>query len=422
MKKAIEKILSFFTRQILKKYRPEIIGLTGSVGKTSTKEAIYAVLKNRFKVRANIKNYNNELGVPLTVIDIQTGGKNIFKWLAIFAKALSLILFKDQNYPQILILEMAADHPGDIEYLTRLAPCHVGVITAIGPTHLEFFQTIENLIKEKEKIITHLNENDWAVINADDSLVSPLSKRSRAKILSYGLSAEANIKAVNLHYENGGRSLGCKISDGEALVPAVFKNAVSTSQLSSLLAAVAVAKIYGFNLIDATLALKDFKFPKGRLNLIFGIKETLIIDDTYNSSPKAVKAALEVLSRLQCTGRRIAVLGDMLELGNYSETAHQEVGEWVKEFKVNLLITVGERAKDIARVAEISGLAKECVVSFDQSEEAGKFLQNEICSGDLILVKGSQGMRMEKIVKEIMAEPMCAGELLVRQEKEWQKL
>ncbi len=423
MKKLIERILAKLAEKILKKYKPEIIGITGSVGKTSTKEAIFTVLKNKFNVRKSIKNYNTEVGVPLTIIGVESPGKSIFKWLPVFFKALHLILKRDKFYPEILVLEMAADHPGDIEYLVKLAPCKVGVVTAIGPTHLKFFGEIRNVIQEKEKLVSHLDKNSWAVLNADDKLVVPMQKNIRARIITYGLKPEADISAESINYEVSGLGMSCKLIVKKGFIPAEvqadFKNVIASSQLSSLLAGVAVGLIYDIPLTQATLNLQTFKFPKGRLSLIKGIKSTLIIDDTYNSSPKAVKVALEVLSRIRCKGRRWAVLGDMLELGGYTETAHQEVGEWIKQFKVDILVTVGERSTETAKVAEINGLEKEKVYNFETSKEAGKFIQKEIEQGDLILVKGSQGMRMEKIVKEIMAEPNRAEELLVRQDKEW---
>jgi len=418
MKYLIQKTLYYLAQRILNKYQPEIIGITGSVGKTSTKEAIYAVLKDKFDIRTNIKNYNTEFGVPLTIINAKSGRKNILKWLLVYAKAFQLILFKTP-YPKILILEMAADHPGDIEYLTNLAPCQVAVITAIGPTHLEFFETLENVIKEKQFLITHLAENSHAVLNADDNLVLPLKEKTKARVITHGLNNNSLLKAENIVYEKDGSGVACNISYHSENCQAHFQNVLAVSQISSLLAAVAVGKIYDLSLAEIIKSLEDFKFPKGRLQLLPGIKNTLIIDDTYNSSPKAVKAALEVLLRLECGGRRWAILGDMLELGGYSETAHEEAGEWVKEYKVDILVTVGERSKSTARVAEINGLAPERVVSFDNYFDAGKFVQNEISEGDLILIKGSQGMRMEHIVKEIMAGPEHAGELLVRQEKEW---
>lgn len=419
MKKIIEKALAFFAKQILKKYKPEIIGITGSVGKTSTKEVIFQVLKKRYKVRQNIKNYNTEIGVPLTIINAKSGGRNIFKWLVVFYKALKLILIKNKDYIKILILEMAADHPGDIKYLTKLALCKIGVITAIGPSHLEFFETLENVIQEKQILISHLGKSDYAILNVDDNLVYPMRQKTTANILTYGTKSNAKIRAEDINYNSNGQGVKCKIVIDQEYINAEFKNILSMSQLSSLLAGIAVAKVYGINLNEAVDSLRNFKFPAGRLQIIPGIKNTLIIDDTYNSSPKAVKVALEVLSRLSCSGKRWAVLGDMLELGAHTETAHQEVGEWIKQFKVDNLVVVGEKSTDILKTAETNGLSNENAVSFSTSEDAGKFIQNEIRQGDLILVKGSQGMRMEKIVKEIMAEPLRAKELLVRQDKEW---
>ena len=153
MRHLLFKILKCLSQKILKKYRPLVIGITGSVGKTSTKEAIFAVLRGKFKVRENQKNYNNEIGVPLTIIGTETGGQSIFKWLKIFFKAWILIFKKDPNYPEMLVLEMGADKAGDIEYLTKMAPCDIGVVTAVSEVHLEFFGSLEKIIVEKQKIM-----------------------------------------------------------------------------------------------------------------------------------------------------------------------------------------------------------------------------------------------------------------------------
>ncbi|MBU4481854.1 hypothetical protein KKC16_00145, partial [Patescibacteria group bacterium] len=236
MKKIIEKALAFFAKQILKKYKPEIIGITGSVGKTSTKEVIFQVLKKRYKVRQNIKNYNTEIGVPLTIINAKSAGKNIFKWLVVFYRALKLILIKNKDYIKILILEMAADHPGDIKYLTKLALCKIGVITAIGPSHLEFFETLENVIQEKQILISHLGKSDYAILNVDDNLVYPMRQKTTANILTYGTKSNAKIRAENINYNSNGQGVKCKIVIDQEYINAEFKNILSMSQLSSLLA------------------------------------------------------------------------------------------------------------------------------------------------------------------------------------------
>ncbi|MCX6796207.1 MAG: Mur ligase family protein, partial [Candidatus Falkowbacteria bacterium] len=153
MKIIVQKILKHLAKAILKKYQPLVIGITGSVGKTSAKEAIYAVLASQKKTRRNVKNYNNEIGLPLTIIGAESGGRSIADWLKVFRRALKLICVKDENYPEILVLEMGADRPGDLDYLNSIVCCKIGVITLIGPVHLEYFGSIEQIQKEKGKLI-----------------------------------------------------------------------------------------------------------------------------------------------------------------------------------------------------------------------------------------------------------------------------
>ena len=174
-------------------------------------------------------------------------------------------------------------------------------------------------------------------------------------------------------------------------------------------------------MVEIATALSDFTLPKGRMNFLPGIKNTFIIDDTYNSSPEAVLLALNVLKRVRIDDKanKYAVLGDMLEIGSYTEEGHRLVGKAVVENKISQLIAVGERARDFIRGAKEVGMEDDYIFYFDKPEEAGRFLQNRIKAGDILLVKGSQGARMEKVVKELMAEPERATELIVRQEKEW---
>ena len=168
LKKLIAWKLRWLAKLILKKYQPKIVGVTGSVGKTSTKEAIFTVLSSKFRVRKNIKNYNNELGVPLSIIGRKSGYKNPFAWLGIFFEAFGLIIFRQKSYPDILVLEMGADKPGDIKYLTDIAPCQVGVFTGVSHVHTEFFKTLKKIAQEKRIIITQLNSAGFAILNFDN--------------------------------------------------------------------------------------------------------------------------------------------------------------------------------------------------------------------------------------------------------------
>lgn len=434
MKKILQKILKIFAKEVIKKYKPEIIGITGSFGKTSAKEAIFCVLKNKFNTRKGIQNYNNEFGVPLTILGCPSGKRSLLKWFNVFIKALKLIFFQDKNYPQILILEMGADKPGDIEYLIQIAPCKIGIITGIGPTHLKTFISLENIIKEKQKIIEHLSLNGWAVLNEDDTVVKKMKEKTKAKILSFGFSETAELKASELilDYELGDfgssvlkerlpkiKGINFKITYQGNVVPVFLPDIIGQTSVYSALIAATIGVIYKINLIEISEALKEYKLPPGRMNLIKGIKNTLLIDGTYNASPKPVEVSLETLSVFPCDfGQKWAVLGDMLELEKFSKEEHRKIGKKVVDCKIDILVTIGELAREIAYSAKENGMLEDKIFSFDSFDEVGKFIQDKIKQGDVILIKGSRAMRMEKIVQEIMAEPLRAKELLVNQDGE----
>jgi len=423
MKKFLDKILALLAKNILRKYRPEIIGITGSVGKTSAKEAVFAVLKNKFNVRQNIKNYNTEIGLPLTIIGAKSGHKNILKWLAVFFQALGLLIIRDKKYPKILVLEMGADHPGDIAHLVKIAPCDLSLVTAVSATHLEFFGSVENVKKEKENIVAHQKQNNVAILNYDDELVMAMAKKTSARIVTVGFREGADFRATDINFgfdKDARRSyLVFKLHHNGSIVPVKIENALAKTHIYSFLFAAAVATEKKMGLMEIIEVLKNFYPPKGRMNLLDGIKNTQIIDDTYNSSPKAAQAALEILNELPCAGRKIAVLGDMLELGAETEAEHKTIGKKVAELNLDLLFAVGERAHYFVDGALSAGFDKNKTFHFDDSGSAGRFLQDKLEAGDLVLVKGSQGVRLEKIVKEIMAEPNRAKELLVRQDEDW---
>lgn len=426
----LQAILNILARRILNRYHPEIIGITGSVGKTSTKEAVYAVLNGRFNVRRNIKNYNNELGLPLTIIGSESGGKSPIKWLMVFGRAIRLIFKRDKNYPEILVLEMGADKPGDIRYLTNMAPCKVGIVTAIGPTHVEFFKTVRKIAQEKQIIVTHLKRDGVAILNGDDELVAPMRTRTEAEVTTFGFNEKVDLRAaevkVNQFLEKGimvTNGMNFKIDHGGSLVPVFLPGVVGRQHIYAALAGVAAGLAYGINLVEASDRLQHYVAPPSRMRVLDGIKYTTIIDDTYNSSPLAALAALDILNDVQVIegGRKFVVLGDMLELGSYTEEAHRKVGEKVAQLKVDFLVTVGERAKMIAEGTQNKGFNEDKIAKFAKSQEAGLFLQEKIKTGDLVLIKGSQGVRMEKIVVEIMVDPLKAAELVCRQDTGWKK-
>lgn len=419
LKKILEKKLRFSAEKILKKYRPDIIGITGSVGKTSTKEAVFQVLKKSYRVRMGEKNYNNEIGVPLTIIGAESGNSSIVGWLKVFQTARKLMRGKSE-YPQIIILELGADRPGDIEYLVSFLKCKIGIITALGSAHMEFFQSQNGILKEKRKLVESLSSDGYALLNADNPEIANMRKHTQAHVVTYGFSEQAEIRASEPRVtgENHRLKTIFKLKYNQNVIPLSLQEALGEHFIYCALAGVAVGRIYGIPVLDILQSLQEFRPPRGRMRIIPGIKNTTIIDDTYNASPEAVEAALRTMRGLGAA-RRIVVLGDMLELGRVSEKEHVRMGEAVAQSGADVFITVGERSRDMARGAKSAGKDESTIFSFSGAEEAGKFLQERIRPNDYILVKGSQGMRMEKIVKEIMAEPQKAHELLVRQDKEW---
>ncbi|MFH1536410.1 MAG: UDP-N-acetylmuramoyl-tripeptide--D-alanyl-D-alanine ligase [Patescibacteria group bacterium] len=421
MKKLLEKILYIIAKGILKRQKPKVVGITGTMGKTSTKDAIYCVLSKKYKVRKNIKNYNNEIGVPLTIIGCESGNKNPIKWTYIFIKGI-LQTFLPWSYPEILILEMGADKPDDIEYLVELAPCYVGVITAIGekvPVHVEFFNDISELVKEKIKIVEHLGKDNFAVLNADDKKIMQNANKIKSQVFTFGYDAKADItfSEVSNSLDSG---IHFKVSYKGNVVPFNLDNIIGLSGIYAAGAAICVGKAFEMNLVDISESLKDYNAPPGRMNLIPGIKNTILLDDSYNSSPEACAKALEFLASLKGENKKYAVLGNMEELGEYTEEAHAEIGKLVNKLNIDYLITVGDKAEIIAEAAKKSGMREDYIFSYLESEKAGLKTQELTKQGDIVLIKGSQSVRCEKVTKELMAEPNKAGDLLVRQDKTWE--
>ncbi len=429
MKAFLLHILVFLAGKVIKKYQPTIIGITGSVGKTSAKEAITHILASQIDVRASEKNFNTEIGVSLVIIGIdQSPGRSLGKWISVCIRALRLLYVRDPRYPRILILEMGADRPGDISTLTTLAPCSIGLLTAIGPAHLEKFGTMEALVNEKKEMIRHLAPRSTAIVNADDPFLYPLNEKLRARLITFGFAEYADLRAdsfveqyVFLPQEQVSMSMSFECSYADQLTHCELHHSIGKQAVYATLAALAAACALGIPLQQAVGDMRSYKGLKGRMKLLQGMKQTLIIDDSYNSSPLAAFEALGALEKIRIHeyAKRIAVFGDMLELGTFTQAEHRKLGELCAQKNVDILVTIGPAAKWIAESAAEHGIDTSRILRFDRSEEAREVLVNIMKQGDVILVKGSQGMRLEKLIKEILAEPLQASELLVRQGREW---
>lgn len=429
-KSTVVWLLTALAKGVLRKYRPRIVAVTGSVGKTSAKDAIYEVLADTARVRKSQKSFNSELGLPLTILGVPNAWNNPLRWLQNIVDGVFMLLFT-VPYPEWLVLEVGADRPGDIRGLSKWLPVDVAVITRLPevPVHVEFFDSPEAVIEEKASLIDAIKPGGVLALFADDPRTVGLQHRlpaPDARIITFGFSALADVRGEQaaLAYEEGAErwpiGIEARISSEGVSVPVRVVGAAGSHAFLPALAAAAVGTALGRTLADMLPALARYAPPPGRMRLVRGIKDTLLIDDTYNASPAATTAALETLALVASARRRIAAIGDMLELGRHSTAEHRKVGECAAK-TADMLVTVGFRARDIAQGALDAGMLEKNILQFEDAGKAGAHIQNMLAAGDCLLVKGSQSMRMERIVEECMQEPERASELLVRQDEEWKK-
>lgn len=419
----LQSILRVLARLTVKRYRPFIIGVTGSAGKTSTKSAIYSVLSSAFAVRMGKGNLNNELGLPLVILgDYKTSGGAFF-WLKVLLFGSCGLVWR-RGYPEILILEYGADKPGDMDYLLTVVKPNLAVVTAVGdiPVHVEFYQGPEGVAKEKGKLVKAVGLGGNVVLNLDDPFVADMKDLTKGNVMTYGFGDEAGLRIssfINRSEDGKPSGISFKLETEDNFVPVKIDGSLGKAKAYSAAAAAAVGLIKGMNLVKISEALSQYRGEPGRCYPLEGVKNTSLIDDTYNSSPIAVSSALEVLKDLPAP-RKVAILGDMAELGQYTNYAHEEAGKLVVG-AADVLVTVGSKGKFIADGAGKHGLSQKNTYSFTNAADVSKSIKDIIEPRDLILIKGSQSMRMERIVMEIMANPNEAPKLLVRQYGKWLK-
>lgn len=425
LKSIVVKTLTWQASMLLKKHKPMIVAVTGSVGKTSTKDAIYAAIKNSVSARKSEKSFNSDIGVPLTVLGLSNAWNNPILWAKNIIDGFFSVLFL-KKYPKVLVLEAGIDRPGDMEKLTQWLKPNVVVLTRLPsvPVHVEYFSSPDEVVKEKMKLVSALASDGVLVYNNDDVIIQEQLKEVRQKAVGYNryLASDFNTSGDQTVYTDN-RVWGTQftVSHQDTRHTIKLPNTVGTQHVYACSAALAVAYELGVSIEAAVAGLQDLKTPPGRMRVIPGLKSSTLIDDTYNSSPIAVEAALESLREIKHAKRKIAVLGDMLELGKFSSAEHLRIGELAAK-TVDMLITVGVRSRKTAEGAMAHGLSEEQILQYDDSVRAGKELQNILKTGDVVLIKASQGMRAERIVEEVMENPIEAPNLLVRQGRAWQNL
>ena len=425
-KNIIVFIITWQAKLILSRYHPKIIAITGSVGKTSTKDAIFTVLSKFKTVRKSEKSFNSEIGLPLTILGSPNGWNDPFIWFENIIHGFYLILWK-QSYPEYLVLEVGVGKPGDIKknVIPWLKP-DVVIITRFPdkPVHVEFFGSVDKIIEEKSALVSALKKDGILILNHDDEKVYSLHLKSEHRTVSYGMSNNSTYHTLYPTYLYTTRNnvkvpagINFKLEYDGNTFPVMLPNVIGVHNIGQAAAAIACACELGCDLLESIKAVSEYVTPPGRLSLIEGINNSEIIDDTYNSSPVAMDAAIEVLKEIEAK-RKIAVLGDMLELGKFTEEEHYLVGEKIYGI-ADILVVVGPRAKSIAQGASEKGFNKNNIYSFDSSITAAKFLEGIVEEGDIILIKGSQGVRLEKAVEAIMEHKELKKTLLCRQDKEW---
>ncbi|ABN52209.1 MAG TPA: UDP-N-acetylmuramoyl-tripeptide--D-alanyl-D-alanine ligase [Hungateiclostridium thermocellum] len=359
--------LAVYYRQ---KFKIPFVGITGSVGKTSTKEMVAAVLSKGFKVLKNQGNFNNEIGVPLTIFNL------------------------DKSH-EAAVVEMGMSGFGEISRLTSIVKPDIAIITNIGVSHIEKLGSKNNILKAKMEIFEGLNEKGLAILNGDDKLLYGLNNLLKFRTVFYGMEEGLDLRAYNVEsLGEKGSTFDIEIRGKEYRVRIPVPG---IHNVYNALAGIAVGIELGIPPEKIVEGIEEFSPGKMRLDIINynGLK---IINDAYNASPQSMEAAIDVLKDISGEGRTFAVLGDMLELGEFSKSAHMEVGKYAASKGIDYIVAVGEYRSNIVRGAVEAGAKEEKVFEFKDNMDAAKFLKEFVKSGDVLLVKGSRGMKMEEIV------------------------
>lgn len=420
-------LLRFLARARLSRMgKPVVIGVTGSLGKTTTKDAIFHVLSKRYKVLKSDKSYNTEWGLPMTLLGVTSPGSSIVGWMKLLVRSFRAAFFSKEHF-DFIVLEMGVDKKGDMDILLSVVKPQIAVFTAVAPVHMADgqFADLGSIYEEKAKLIHSVpaaKDGGIVFLNAENDFLRSKNPDLDAKIVWYGDDAKAKLLARNIKMESASlETIGLSFEACYGDVCADFSIPILGKQhISNLLPAIGCGLLQGLYMDDIVSALRDFHLPPGRLNPIPGIRESLIIDSSYNASPVATQSALQTLREISAE-RKIFVFGNMNELGSGSEKAHRDIAQVIAG-AADILVTVGDQAAFTAdEVLQQKILTKEAVHSFLDIGVARDFVKGIIQKGDVILVKGSQNkVRLEKLVKYIMQEPAQAKELLVRQDGIWE--
>ena len=358
-----------------KRFACKIVAVTGSVGKTSTKEIVASVLENSMSVHKTEGNFNNEIGVPKT-------------------------LFMLRKEHEAAVVEMGMNHEGEIRRLSNMTQPDVAIITNIGDAHIGILGSKQNILKAKLEIVSGLNKEGTLIVNGDDDLLAGVVGMIDKKVMTYGLNEGVDVRATSV-VRNANDDLCFDVEYSGRMRSAVLHNP-GLHNISNALAAIAAGIVLGIPFEKLVDSISDLKCFDKRMKMET-IGQYKLIDDTYNASPTAMRAALRMLGEMNHNGRRVAVLGDMLELGEFAENLHITVGREAIQQGVDFIVAVGKFAEAIKKGALEEGASADRVITCVNNEEAILLLKDSIQENDCILFKASHGSRIDEVYREIKA-------------------
>lgn len=373
--------LQFLAYSVLKSWNGEVVAITGSLGKTTTKEMIAAMLARTNRVVKTTGNLNNYYGLPLSVLKMETDGKHASDF-------------------DFAVLEMGMNHKGEIARLTEIAPPDVGVVTIVAPAHLEFFNSIDEIAEAKAEMVSGITAGGTAVLNADDDRVAAMAaRRDDISSVSFGIERKADVMASDIRTEGvEGTSFLLSTRHGQIETRLALPG---RHNVYNALAAATVADLYKTPLEEIAAALAETGAPKMRGEVLVFEDGFTVIDDSYNSNPRALFEMVSMLCANPERGRKIVVAGEMLELGLEGPRLHREVGSQIAGLGVDRLIGVRGLAEEIVQGARQAGMSEEAATFALNADEAAELISGEARPGDLILVKGSRGVKTEIVVERI---------------------
>jgi UDP-N-acetylmuramoyl-tripeptide--D-alanyl-D-alanine ligase len=355
------------------KFSIPAVAVTGSSGKTTTKEMIASVLGESFNVLKNQGNLNNTIGLPITVFGLE-------------------------RHHDICVFEMGMNHSGEIESLAAIVKPDIAVITNVGTAHIEFLGSRENILKAKKEIFKFFTHDNKAILNGDDDMLYTISS-SRFQIIRYGINEKNDLYVQNIKQRGDeGMEFSLLLNDN---MENFFVPLIGIHNVYNALCAIAVGLAMNMEVERIKRGLAKFVPGKMRMEIFDTEDGIRVINDSYNANPDSTSAAIEVLKDMPCKGRRILILGDMLELGDYSEAGHRKVGEKAAESKIDIIISIGEKAKDISKGALDKGMREEQIYHFMDNKTAISKLPSILLPGDTVLIKGSRIMKLEELADSL---------------------